>query len=468
MTSSIAIQLPSGTVHATVSDGVLDARGVRYGSAPARMGAPVAAPVVVQGPPSAFPQVPGLLDTLLGPALGELEQSEDSFSVRIQAPADAPASGLPVLFFVHGGGFTTGSAEARWYDAADLVRRGRLVLVTVNHRLGAAALPPVPGPAPTFGDLVTAARWVRAHVAAFGGDPTDVTVMGDSAGAWWAHALSTSEETAGLFRRTVLVSMPRMEPLSAADDAQRRTLFADALAAQGPVAQCSPERALRAQQDASRSYRGAGFPFAPAAGDDLPPRLGNPRHGGARLHTQRVLCVTTADEASAFLRPRGPETFAAEDVDAAIAAHYLDPLAARDALLPPQGSTPYLDAVAVQTHWQFQSVAQDLAAGAEVPVHLARLDVCSPLPDVGSPHCFTLPFLFGNLDAWSDAPMLEGLDPTTAVNTAAALGDLLIGFVHDTGTGAPAWDDSDPRLLAVGADGTRLVPALAPELEVLP
>lgn len=470
MTEAVEIHLPSGTVRATVSGGVLEARGVRYGSVPARRGSRVDPPRVAQAAPTAFPQVPGLLDALLGPALGELAQSEDSFSVRVQVPVDALSSGAtPVVVLVHGGGFTTGSAEARWYDAADLVRHGGFVLVTVNHRLGALGTVTTDGPSSTWGDLVAAIRWVRTNVAAFGGDPGDITVMGDSAGAWWALALSTSPLTAGMLRRTVLVSVPRMEPLAPADDAHRRALLLGHLGDENPLATAPVSAVLHAQARVAREYRGSGFAFAPAACDQLPPWLGRPREAATHLHTQEVLCLTTADEAAAFLRPRGIDSFTAETVEESLRAHFADPDAASEALLTGQSTriSPYAAAVAVQTYWQFQSVVQELAAAARVPVRLARLDVPSTLPDAGSPHCFALPFLLGDLEAWRDAPMLDGLGASLAERTRATLRDLLVAFVRGEEVPAPPWDGREPRLLAVRADGPCTVPVPVPGLEVL-
>ena len=133
----LRIPTAQGAVRAHLHAGVIDARGVRYGTprTDPRFGEIDAiSSGEVQAPPIAFPQTPGMLDSLLGPALGELVQQEDAFTLRVQAPTGA--DGLPVVFYIPGGGFTTGSGESRWYESPTFVHDARIVLVTVNYRLG--------------------------------------------------------------------------------------------------------------------------------------------------------------------------------------------------------------------------------------------------------------------------------------------------------------------------------------------
>ncbi len=94
-------------------------------------------------------------------------------------PATAPERGLPVLVFVHGGGFVAGSGRAPLYDGEGFASSG-VVLVTVNYRLGVAGFLDLPGAPPNRGllDVAAALRWVRRHATAFGGDPDNVTLFG--------------------------------------------------------------------------------------------------------------------------------------------------------------------------------------------------------------------------------------------------------------------------------------------------
>ncbi|MGW0041394.1 carboxylesterase family protein [Rhodococcus sp. NPDC003348] len=449
----------SGVVRADVADGVIDARGVRYGARldPADRGSELGPPTVAQSPPTAFPQVSGVLDGILGPALAELPKHEDAFSLRIQAPVDAV--GLPVLLFVPGGGFTTGSGESRWYDAHDLVRSGRIVLVTVSYRIGAlghlCGAGDAAASARPLRDLEGAARWVRDNIAAFGGDPANVTIAGDSAGAWYAHALSVLPGTRGMFARTLLVSVPRLAPLSADDHAARRVAFASALAPER-IATAPVESVLAAQRATVLGYRGAGFAFAPAAGPQAPGWLGAPRSSAAHLHTSALLVLTTADESAAFLRAKPAEEFTRAALEDFVTRSFRAP---ESVLEHTAGRKPgYEQAVAAMTWWQFHSVAYDLAQYAAVPTRLMRLGVRSPLERALSPHCFTLPFLFGDRHAWRDAPMMEGLDRDVFECVRAAFRDAIVPFVRDGAGTAPVWQSASPRLLAVEESGARTVP----------
>jgi len=138
--------------------------------------------------------------------------SEDCLYLNVWTPAESGNEKLPVLFWIHGGGFVVGhGAEAR-YDGGRLAARG-MVVVTANHRLGAfgflahpelTAESPV-GASGNYGliDQVAALAWVKRNIAAFGGDPDAITIAGESAGSMAVSALMASPLAAGLFRRAI-------------------------------------------------------------------------------------------------------------------------------------------------------------------------------------------------------------------------------------------------------------------------
>ncbi|MEJ0008420.1 MAG: carboxylesterase family protein [Steroidobacteraceae bacterium] len=125
--------------------------------------------------------------------------SEDCLYLNLWTPAHPAAARLPVLVFLHGGAFTQGSVSVPLYDGAALARRD-LIVVTINYRLGAFGF--LAHPALTqesdhhasgnYGlmDQLAALRWVRANIAAFGGDSNRVTIAGQSAGAICAYLLT--------------------------------------------------------------------------------------------------------------------------------------------------------------------------------------------------------------------------------------------------------------------------------------
>ncbi|WP_205880281.1 carboxylesterase/lipase family protein [Lichenicoccus roseus] len=151
---------------------------------------------------------PKSLDAPNGPAL-----DEDCLSINVQRPIGANAGArLPVYVYIHGGGFVTGSGVRDAQDA--IVRANGIVGVSFNYRLGALgflALPALAGPRGETGDYglldqQAALRWVRANIAAFGGDPDDVTIGGESAGGWSVCSQMVAPGSAGLFGRAIIES----------------------------------------------------------------------------------------------------------------------------------------------------------------------------------------------------------------------------------------------------------------------
>jgi para-nitrobenzyl esterase len=114
---------------------------------------------------------------------------------------------VPVLVWIFGSGYTSGAADA--YDATELVQAG-LVVVTFNYRVGVEGFGHVPGMPDNRGllDQVAALRWVRENISAFGGDPDNVTIAGESAGAGCVAALAVMPAAAGLFHRGIAHSVP--------------------------------------------------------------------------------------------------------------------------------------------------------------------------------------------------------------------------------------------------------------------
>jgi para-nitrobenzyl esterase len=146
-------------------------------------------------------------------------QSEDCLFLNVWTPRIADSRGTtvggrPVLVFIHGGGFTSGSGSVFLYRGGSLVRNGDAVVVTINYRLGALgflghrALDDPEGLVGNWGihDQVAALSWVRENIEAFGGDPTNVTIFGESAGGFSVTTLLGTPAAAGLFARAVVQS----------------------------------------------------------------------------------------------------------------------------------------------------------------------------------------------------------------------------------------------------------------------
>jgi para-nitrobenzyl esterase len=153
------------------------------------------------------------------PATAE-PQSEDCLTLNIWTPeipalpTTLPGTGRPVMVWIHGGGFTSGSGSVFLYRGSQLVRHGDVIVVTINYRLGALGflghrgLDDPDGLIGNWGlqDQLAALRWVRDHIALFGGDAGNVTVFGESAGAMSIATLLGTPAAGGLFRRAVVQS----------------------------------------------------------------------------------------------------------------------------------------------------------------------------------------------------------------------------------------------------------------------
>ncbi len=238
------------------------------------------------------------------------EQSEDCLYLNIWAP-EKEMPKRPVYVFIHGGGFQGGGASAAAYDGAGLARKGAVV-VTINYRLGAFGFFAHPelsraSPLGVSGnqgilDAIEALRWVRANIGQFGGDPTNVTVAGQSAGAGIVNALLVSPLAKGLFDRAVLESGPELGlpamPLVMAEAA------GIAVMTKAKVPDLAGLRAIPASEFVARA--GAGIPLPIIDGKILPV---SPESRTAPFATKVPIIIGyNRDEAPAA---QGPQTVAA-------------------------------------------------------------------------------------------------------------------------------------------------------------
>jgi para-nitrobenzyl esterase len=209
-----------GKLRGTVENEVCVYRGIPFAAPP--LGPlrfrPPERPAVWSGVRDATRFGPGSYqaDRPLAPVLGIVvpEQSEDCLTLNVWTPAARGSGRRPVLVWIHGGAWVIGAGSETVYDGASLVRRGDVVVVTINYRLGpfgflrAAGLG---GGLDSTGneamlDQVAALEWVRDEIAAFGGDPNNVTAFGESAGSVNIACMLTTPRARGLFHKAVLES----------------------------------------------------------------------------------------------------------------------------------------------------------------------------------------------------------------------------------------------------------------------
>ncbi|HTM85078.1 MAG TPA: carboxylesterase/lipase family protein [Mycobacterium sp.] len=243
---------------------------------------------------------------------------EDCLTLNVVAPEVPPSGPLPVMVFVHGGGYIMGSSATPLYDGAALARRG-CIYVSMNYRLGALgcldlsalSTPEYPLESNLFlRDIVAALGWVRENVAVFGGDPDNVTVFGESAGAHAVAALLAVPAAAGLFHQAIVESPAAGMERSCDIAAQFATRFAALLGvrksdAAHAVMSATPEQLVVAQDElidqGVQDTLGA-FPIGPVYGDDVLPLhpIDAMRRGAA--HPVPLIVGSNAEEGRLFTR----------------------------------------------------------------------------------------------------------------------------------------------------------------------
>ena len=246
------VRTSSGLVRGTRVNGVSSFKAIPYGADthPRRFQTPLPAPEW-RGVKECFafgPQAPQLASmssqaaSNAPPALravsqlfgvgGDLPQSEDCLILNVYTPEASRAHKRPVMVWLHGGGFAMGSAGIPSYDGSNLARRGDVVVVGINHRLNAMGYLYLGALHDDFADsgnvgqldIVLALEWVRDNIEAFGGDPGNVTIFGESGGGAKVSTLMAMPPAHGLFHKAIIESGPGLRMLErdvAAANAER-------------------------------------------------------------------------------------------------------------------------------------------------------------------------------------------------------------------------------------------------------
>ncbi|GAB3155389.1 carboxylesterase family protein [Amycolatopsis stemonae] len=325
------VRTPAGEVRGEPTATGVRFRGLPYAAAPEgdlRFAPPAPAPswdgvrdAREAGPtaPQKRREIPGLdLSAVVGTGW---RKGAEYLTVDVWTP-DPGASGLPVLVFVHGGAFIGGTGSAPVYDGTAFTRAGA-VLVTVQYRLGIDGFLPLDGGATNLGlrDQLAALHWVRDSIAAFGGDPGNVTLFGESAGAISVACLLGSPLSAGLFRRAIVQSGHANMVRGQAEFERLTKTVADVLGVE-PAAEAfrklSSEQLLDAQDVLLTPGRGPDLrgedgrdrsfglsPFLPLVGDDvLPEHPGEAIRNGAGADVDLV-AGTCREEMLLYFGPTG-------------------------------------------------------------------------------------------------------------------------------------------------------------------
>ncbi|MFB6484807.1 carboxylesterase/lipase family protein [Streptomyces virginiae] len=508
------VDLPAGRLRGAIDGGVTVFRAVPYAAPPVgdlrwRPARPHAGWSGTRDATTDGPSAPQMYmeggDPVLG-GHGSPPFDEDCLTLNVWTPA-ADDARRPVLVWIHGGGFVSGSGSLPGYSGRTFARDGDLVVVSINYRIGPLGyLYPGEngdgvgddggdgGEGGNFWltDQLAALRWVKENIAAFGGDPDCVTVAGQSGGAVSTAALAGHPRTEGLIRRVILQSPPFGLDLPGPAAYLERTAAYLELAGAKDLAELRtvpwPELIAAGGGLFAQTVRWGYWPtpFLPVI--DEVTLTGHPTQallGGAAAGIDVMIGWTREEANFGFALDEGyaaatreqvvdriAETFGSEAAEGVYAAYERARPGARPADV-------LMDLI---TDELFRVPALRLAearAEAGSPVWAYQFDLPTPAYEgrLGAAHCLELPFVFDNFDQWSHAPFLAGLAPAVRDGLAYAMHRAWIAFVrtgdpnhpdlprwrpYDTGTRTTMRFDSVVTALDDLAGASRLLHTPAP------
>lgn len=453
-------------------------RGTREGRISTFRGVPFAAPptgALRLRPPAFHGGWSGVRDaTRMGPAppqdvdplsqmLGldfEGETAEDALQLNVWTPA-ADDGRRPVLVWLHGGAFATGSGTSPAYCGQRLAERGDVVVVTLNYRVGALGFLHLGGETSNLGlqDQVMALRFVQREIAHFGGDPDCVTVFGESAGAGSLVALLAMPSARGLFRRAIVQSAAPDGMLLAPEGEERARRLASELgvpARADALREVPLERILAAQAAciAAGPHR-TGMFFAPVIdGEILPTRpLDAIARGDAR--DVELLIGTTEEEMQLYAMIPGMGDFPDEVLTKIVASRLEGSEEARDCraqaaiqLYREELGTPSQRDLffALETDLSLRVPSTRLAgsqAGFQPRTFMYLFQWRSPMPDgqggaLGACHALDLPFTFGSLDRKAARSFATGDRADLLAPAEALSGHIMDAWIAFARSGDPS------------------------------
>ncbi|MFF1510240.1 carboxylesterase/lipase family protein [Streptomyces sp. NPDC058326] len=392
-------------------------------------------------------------------------------NLNVFTPDTAPAAALPVLVWIHGGGYVAGSAASPWYDGAAFNRDG-VVLVSIGYRLGIEGFLPLEDAPDNRGvrDWIAALEWVRDNIAAFGGDPAKVTIAGQSAGGGAVQTLLAVPAARGLFRGALSVSgaLPRPDGPGTARAVSRLLTSRTGVPATAAALQDLGDDELLALQDrlAEPGPDREGLPSMPvlapfADGELIPvPALDALTTGTAGADVPLMLGFTAHE--FTMVPPPGPE---GPPLPALLGGLGLDPArtGAFTEAYAEVGAERFFGQALTDATFRAPNLAvADARAARGRPTWLYEFAWRSPVLGLAL-HCLDLPFAFDLLDA-------EGVAAVAGEAPPRALADALhrawVAFVthQDPGTAWPAYTsgtratmiwDTEPRIEADPLDGVR-------------
>lgn len=352
-------------------------------------------------------------------------QDEDCLNLNVFTPA-ADNGRRPVMFWIHGGGFTHGSGYEELYNGGPLAMRGDVVVVTINYRLGALGYLYLGEHLPNAGvsancgqlDQIAALEWVRDNIAKFGGDPGNVTIFGESAGAAAVGTLLAMPAAKGLFHKAIMQSGSGRSN----DRSHGARIVAEMLEALGPeityaerlLTLPAPDIVEAQGKVAAKASRTMGLPFGPIQdGDTLPLRPIDAITEGSAADIP-VMIGTNRDEVKLFAASVRRDEIDDATLEKAMGAMLPDNeggavreligayRASREGKGLPATNLDILDAIGSDVRFRIPALrTAEAQARHQADTFVYLFTYASPARHgaLGSCHALEMPFVFGTLDA---------------------------------------------------------------------
>lgn len=385
---------------------------------------------------------------------GKGNVSEDCLYLNVWTPAKSPGEKLPVLVWIYGGGFAFGSTSTPTHNGEHLARKG-VILVSINYRVGSLgflAHPELSAESPhhvsgNYGllDQIAGLKWVQKNIAAFGGDPTKVTIFGESAGGISVSMLCASPEAKGLFRGAISQSggsFGPSRPTTYPGENMRRLADAEksglVYAKQAGASSLAELRALPAGKLPGGWGSGSGWPIVD--GWVIPDDQFKLYEAGRYNHVD-ILVGYNSDEGLSFSREKTPAEYAA-GVQKRYGPFAEKLIAAYPAGPDHVGKTARDLARDAAFGWQTWSWARLQARAGDTKVYLYHFDqhadrvAGSPEADHGTPHGVDVPYVFQTLDR-NDAKLTAG--DWAISDTVATYWTNFTKRGDPNGAGVPVW-----------------------------
>jgi para-nitrobenzyl esterase len=458
----LAAKVAGGELQGVAANGVASFKGIPFAAPPVgelRWKKPQPA-VAWQGVRAASSFAPSCMQDA---AMLQLQQappamSEDCLYLNVWTPAKSASERLPVMVWIYGGGFAIGTTAAPLYDGAKLAEKG-VVLVSIPYRVGAFGFLAHPDLSRESGkgsgnyglqDMIAGLEWVRANIAAFGGDPRNVTIFGESAGGIAVSMLAASPYAKGLFHKAISESGGSFAPSRRAAEgglnvpslALAESTGSEFLGKLGATT-VSAARALPAGEILQAQGPGLGSGFWPVDDGDVLPGDQHVLYSAGRFNDTPVLIGTNSDEGALFIQDGVTSAAFQEQIRGGGYGEHADELlavypSATDAQALQSARNVFRDSLFAWPTWTWARLQSAKGKGS---AYVYYFDHRTPQRPNGASHADEMQYVFRNLGSG-----FAGVSDGTARPEETAMSDLVSAYWTNfaktgdpNGAGLPRW-----------------------------